>query len=193
MTRCGPISEHAGRSTIDKLKVIFCPAALSLSQGSHKSTRCGVAEISLNELIFADGKTDRVSPFTGSGIQFPAQRIWVSRLRSSRCRPALCASPRVGQSPRYTPLRFPRDWPCLDDDSLRGLIGSIRRECLDHLVAFDEAHLRRVLKDYPSYYNQVRTHLSLDKNPPDFRRPQKFGSIASISILHGLHHQYVRV
>ena len=73
------------------------------------------------------------------------------------------------------------------------LIGSIRRESLDHLVVFDEAQLRRVLKNYASYYNQVRPHLTLDKNAPDFRRPQKLGSIAAISILGGLHHQYVRV
>src|SRR6202047_2406647 len=73
------------------------------------------------------------------------------------------------------------------------LIGSIRREALDHLIVFDEAQLRRVLKNYASYYNQVRTHLSLDKNAPDFRRPQKLGPIAAISILGGLHHQYVRV
>jgi hypothetical protein len=51
----------------------------------------------------------------------------------------------------------------------------------------------RVLKNYAPYYNQVRTHLSLDKNAPDFRRPQKPGSIASISILGGLHPQYVRL
>jgi hypothetical protein len=73
------------------------------------------------------------------------------------------------------------------------LIGSFRRESLDHLVVFDEAQLRRVLKNYASYYNQVRTHLSLDKNAPDFRRSQKLGLIAAISILGGLHHQYVRV
>jgi transposase InsO family protein len=73
------------------------------------------------------------------------------------------------------------------------LIGSIRRESLEHLVVFDEAQLRRVLKNYASYYNQVRTHLSLDKNAPDFRRPQKLGNIAAIPILGGLHHQYVRV
>ena len=48
------------------------------------------------------------------------------------------------------------------------LIGSIRRESLDHLVVFDEAQLRRVLKNYASYYNQVRTHLSLEKNAPIF-------------------------
>ena len=69
------------------------------------------------------------------------------------------------------------------------LIGSIRRESLDHLVVFDKAQLRRVLKNYASYYKQVRTHLSLDKNAPDFRRPHKLGHIASIPILGGLHHQ----
>jgi transposase InsO family protein len=73
------------------------------------------------------------------------------------------------------------------------LIGSIRRESLNHLVVFDEAQLRRALKNYVSYYNQVRTHLSLYKNAPDFRHPQKLGSIETISILGGLHYQYVRV
>ena len=73
------------------------------------------------------------------------------------------------------------------------VIGSIRRESLDPLIVFDEAQLRRVLKNYASYYNQVRTHLSLGKNAPDLRRPQSFGRIAAIPILSGLHHQYVRV
>ncbi len=73
------------------------------------------------------------------------------------------------------------------------LIGSIRGEALDHLIVFDEAQLRRVLKNYAAYYNRVRTHLSLNKNAPAFRRPQKLGPIASIPILGGLHHHYVRV
>jgi len=46
------------------------------------------------------------------------------------------------------------------------LIGSIRRECLDHIVIFGEAHLRQVLKAYAAYYNRVRTHLSLGKDSP---------------------------
>jgi len=71
------------------------------------------------------------------------------------------------------------------------LIGSIRRECLDHLMVFGEADLRRVLKSYASYYNRVRTHLSLKKTPL-FRRRQTVGNIVSIPILGGLHHQYVR-
>jgi transposase InsO family protein len=73
------------------------------------------------------------------------------------------------------------------------LIGSIRCESLDHLVVFDETQLRRVLKNYASYYNEVRSHLSLDRNAPDFLCPQKLGRIASIAFLGGLHHQYVRV
>src|ERR1700726_2341383 len=73
------------------------------------------------------------------------------------------------------------------------LIGSIRRESLDHIIVFGEAHLRAVLKDYASYYNKVRPHLSLDKDAPDSRRAQKLGRIAAIPILGGLHHHYVRV
>jgi transposase InsO family protein len=73
------------------------------------------------------------------------------------------------------------------------LIGSIRRESLDHLIVFGEAHLRGVLKAYASYYNEVRTHLSLDKDAPYFRPAQKLRRIAAITILGGLHHQYVRV
>lgn len=66
-------------------------------------------------------------------------------------------------------------------------------QSLDPLIVFGEAHLRGVLKDYASYYNEVRTHLSLDKNAPDFRRPSPVGAIAAIPTLGGLHHQYVRV
>jgi hypothetical protein len=53
------------------------------------------------------------------------------------------------------------------------------------VIVFGEARLRRILKAYASYYNTVRTHLSLNKDAPDFRRPQKIGSIAAISILGG--------
>ena len=73
------------------------------------------------------------------------------------------------------------------------LIGSIRRECLDHLVISGEAHLRRILKTYASYYNELRTHLTLDKEAPNGRRSQTVGTIVAIPVLGGLHHQYVRV
>ncbi len=73
------------------------------------------------------------------------------------------------------------------------LIGSVRRECLDHFLVFGEADLRRVLKTYASYFNKVRAHLSLGKEAPYCRRSQTVGAIAAIPILGGLHHQYARV
>ena len=73
------------------------------------------------------------------------------------------------------------------------LIGSIRRECVDHVIVLGEAHLRRILKSYAEYYNRVRTHRSLDKDAPVSRPVQRTGVISSRAILGGLHHQYVRV
>ena len=73
------------------------------------------------------------------------------------------------------------------------LIGSIRRECVDHLIVLGEPHLRRILRTYARYYNDVRTHWSLDKDAPISRPVQQIGNISSRQILGGLHHQYVRV
>jgi hypothetical protein len=73
------------------------------------------------------------------------------------------------------------------------LIGSIRRECVDHIVVLGEKHLRRVLKSYAGYYNEMRTHRSLDKDAPLSRPVQRTGSIMSHALLGGLHHHYVRV
>ena len=73
------------------------------------------------------------------------------------------------------------------------LIGSIRRECMDHIVVLGEAHLGRVLRSYASYYNEIRTHRSLNKDAPVSRPVQLNGIIKSHPILGGLHHRYVRV
>ena len=73
------------------------------------------------------------------------------------------------------------------------LIGSIRRECLDHIVVFGERHLRHVLLSYRDYYNAARTHLSLGKDAPVQRRIQRFGAIEAQPVLGGLHHQYARI
>src|SRR5260370_9314 len=73
------------------------------------------------------------------------------------------------------------------------LIGSIRRECLDHIIVLDEEHLRRILKNYADYYNGVRTHRSLNKDAPVSRQVQRSGVINSRAILGGLHRQYVRI
>jgi transposase InsO family protein len=72
------------------------------------------------------------------------------------------------------------------------LIGSIRRECLDHIIVLGEVHLRKLLQSYARYYNDIRTHRSLDKDAPVTRQIQRIGSIKSHAILGGLHHHYAR-
>ena len=74
------------------------------------------------------------------------------------------------------------------------LIGSIRRECLNHVLVLGERHLRRILARYFAYYHQARTHLALDKDAPDLRpieRPAT-GKIVQLAEVDGLHHRYVR-
>ena len=73
------------------------------------------------------------------------------------------------------------------------LIGSIRRECVDHTIVQGEVHLRRILKSYAHYYNGVRTHRSLNKDAPVSRSVQRTGVISSRAILGGLHHHYSRI
>ena len=73
------------------------------------------------------------------------------------------------------------------------LIGSIRRECTDHIVVFGERHLRHVLLSYMDYYNGTRTHLALSKDTPMGRAIEKVGRITCQPILGGLHHQYARI
>jgi len=73
------------------------------------------------------------------------------------------------------------------------LIGSVRRECIDHCIVLSEAHLRRILWAYACYYNEIRTHRFLGKDAPVSRPVQRTGIIRSYAILGGLHHHYVRV
>ncbi len=74
------------------------------------------------------------------------------------------------------------------------LIGSIRRECLNHVLVLGESHLRRILARYFSYYHRARTHLALDKDAPDVRSVElpEAGRIVEIPEVGGLHHRYVR-
>jgi len=74
------------------------------------------------------------------------------------------------------------------------LIGSVRRECLDHVIVLGEAHLRRVLSAYFAYYQRSRTHLSLDRdapNPGDVQ-PPAMGEVIELPEVGGLHHRYER-
>jgi transposase InsO family protein len=73
------------------------------------------------------------------------------------------------------------------------LIGTIRRECLDHMIVFGQAHLRRILGKYAAYYNGSRIHRSLNKDAPFHRAIERVGAITSRPVLGGLHHQYCRI
>jgi transposase InsO family protein len=73
------------------------------------------------------------------------------------------------------------------------LIGSIRQDCLDHVVILGEVHLRRILTTYANYYNEQRTHRSLAKDSPLHRVTERLGTVTSRPLLGGLHHQYCRI
>ena len=94
----------------------------------------------------------------------------------------------MGIRDRPTPPRSP--W---QNGYAERLIGSIRRECIDHVIVFDECHLRHLLRSYLNYYNETRTHLSLDKDAPISRGIEAVGRIFARPVFGGLHHQYVRI
>ncbi|MGH9880577.1 MAG: integrase core domain-containing protein, partial [Pyrinomonadaceae bacterium] len=73
-------------------------------------------------------------------------------------------------------------------------IGSLRRECLDHIIIFNESSLRRILKRYVEYYEQSRTHLALGKDAPRSRAVQlpMMGRVIELPQIGGLHHRYER-
>jgi len=75
------------------------------------------------------------------------------------------------------------------------VIGSIRRECLDHVIVLNEKHLKRILKTYFSYYHQWRPHYSLDMDSPDYRPvyPSYIGKVTAVPEVGGLHHHYERL
>jgi transposase InsO family protein len=83
-------------------------------------------------------------------------------------------------------------WPW-QNGHVERLIGSIRRKCLDHVVVFGQAHLRRILTNYAAYFNGVRTHLALGKDAPVSRAVQSAGRIVPVPLLGGLHHHYLRM
>jgi len=74
------------------------------------------------------------------------------------------------------------------------VIGSIRRDCVNHMIVVNERHLRRILRNYLAYYHDSRTHLGLAGDSPKHREaePPERGSIVALPVLGGLHHRYTR-
>jgi putative transposase len=85
--------------------------------------------------------------------------------------------------------RSPRQNPYVER-----LIGSVRRECVDHVIIFSDTHLRRVLRSYFEYHHGCRTHLGLEKDCPEPRpvEPPELGQVSEESMVGGLHHRYFR-
>ncbi len=75
------------------------------------------------------------------------------------------------------------------------IIGSIRRDCLDHVIVLNERHARRIFREYLSYFHTCRTHLSLNKDPTETRsaEPPEMGTIVAFPRIGGLHHRYGRI
>jgi putative transposase len=81
------------------------------------------------------------------------------------------------------------------NNHVESLIGTIRRECLNHIIVFNERHLMRILSAYIEYYNETRTHKALGKDTPNSRvvdLPSKGKTIVGIRESGGLHHRYER-
>jgi hypothetical protein len=95
----------------------------------------------------------------------------------------------TGLKPKRTSLKSP--W---QNGTAERWVGSCRREMLDHVIALDERHLVRLLRDYVSYYQQDRTHDALEKDTPNRRAVQQIpaatAKVISSARLGGLHHRY---
>ena len=91
---------------------------------------------------------------------------------------------------RDRPTSFRAPW---QNGHVERLIGSIRRECTDHMIVVNEEHLRRILTKFATYYNHMRTHISLAKDAPYTRPIERFGDVVAHPILGGLHHRYARI
>jgi Integrase core domain len=91
---------------------------------------------------------------------------------------------------RDRPTSFRSPW---QNGYAEHLIGSIRRECTDHLIVFNAEHLRRILAKYAAYYNEARTPVSLGKDAPYTRAIERLGHIVAHPIIGGLHHRYARI
>ena len=86
-------------------------------------------------------------------------------------------------------------WSPWQNPFVERMIGTIRRECLDHVIVLSERHLRRILSSYFDYYHRSRTHLSLEKDCPEPRtvHPPDAGKVIAFPRVGGLHHHYERL
>jgi transposase len=131
----------------------------------------------------------------------PTRRHPDKKRRFERARPnQMWQTDLFTRSPRPLPTRDPEDpeelisapQSPLQNCYVEQVIGSIRRECTDHIIPMGEMHLQRTLREYVEYYNESRTHQSLGGNAPLPREVEFDGEVVATPVLSGLHHRYSR-
>jgi len=149
-----------------------------------------IEEIEASDQYF-DHTTTGLAVVWGNGKPFPWDHAprYLIRDRDTSYGPVFVQRLRA-MGIRDRPIAFRSPW---QNAYVERLIGSIRRECLDHMIVFGEAHLRRILGAYAAYYNESRIHRSLKKDAPFHRAIERLGAITSYPVLGGLHHQYCRI
>ena len=127
-----------------------------------------------------------------SGLLRESVAAWTTRPCLPKESRSDCNEPTTGLGIEEVPTAPKSPW---QNPYAERVIGSIRRECLDHVIVLGESHLRRIVRRYADYYNGARTHLSLDKDSPDERAVQSpnMGTVIGLKHVGGLHHQYVRM
>jgi hypothetical protein len=98
---------------------------------------------------------------------------------------------RIARNPYVWGVSWSQRYPYILDSV--AVLAPFAENASINVVVFGEAHLRRILKGYASYCDEVRTHLSLNKGTPYSRRAQRIRNVASLPVLGGLHHHYVRI
>src|SRR6266436_2258981 len=134
-----------------------------------------------------------IRPRTGSHARSPKHSLGLRRraLRDRDCVYGAAVTHRLRtMGIRDKPIAPGSPW---QNGFAERLIGSIRRECVDHLVVLGEAHLRQILGEFAAYYNKSRTHRALSQDAPVHRAIEWLGAITSRPVLGGLHHQYCRI
>ncbi len=114
-------------------------------------------------------------------------RFWIRDRDTSYGGDFVIKAAGIGITAIRTPVRAPRA-----NSIAERVIGTLRRECLDHLIVWNERHLRRVLAEYVRFYNDDRPHRALDLEPPNGPKPVGSGRIIAEPVLGGLHHVYRR-
>jgi Integrase core domain len=176
-----------------------------LDDVAHEPARISIGGIGLG-IAAAAGASDHQrmrSPGRGGKAICHCRKLYLpSSLASWACCQLLSLP--LEKSTRDTPVSPPNAMPRVSvgapapgspwqNGFAERLIGSIRRECVDHIVVLGEAHLRRTVRSYARYYNEWRVHRSLNKDAPFHRAIERLGTITSTPILGGLHHHYCRI